>query len=164
MNQKGWIIRREGKGRMQYLDVMGNDGDISEIQSGINFVHDIQRGRLIVVEGKDLPGREGRREECVCVCVCVCTHCRLGGPLIPVQLHPPKQGSSVSSPLQKGWRCSSNSSWEDEHCQFRQERNHQWSSNRVNNLPQQTAVMTAGQGREFSPVAGNSFHVHTDTQ
>ena len=71
MNEsEGWIIRREGKGRMQYLDVMGNDGDVSEIQSGINFVHDIQRGWLIVVEGKDLPGREGRREECVCVCVC----------------------------------------------------------------------------------------------
>ena len=34
---------------MVYLDVVGHDGDISEVECCVDLVHHIQRGWLIVV-------------------------------------------------------------------------------------------------------------------
>ena len=37
-----------------YLDVVGNDGDILEVESCINLIHHIERRRLIMVQSKHL--------------------------------------------------------------------------------------------------------------
>ena len=35
------------------LDVVGHDGDVLEVQGGVDLVHDVEWGGFVVVEGKD---------------------------------------------------------------------------------------------------------------
>ena len=49
-----WIV-------MTYLDVMANDGDILEVEGGIDLVHHIQGGGLVVVQGK----HQGEGTQCL---------------------------------------------------------------------------------------------------
>ena len=35
------------------LDVVGHDGDVFEVQSSVDLVHDVEGGGLVVMEGKD---------------------------------------------------------------------------------------------------------------
>ena len=46
---------------MTYLDVMANDGDILEVEGGIDLVHHIQGGGLVVVQGK----HQGEGTQCL---------------------------------------------------------------------------------------------------
>ena len=41
------------------LDIVGHDGDVLEVEGGVDLVHDVERRRLVVVEGED----EGERAE-----------------------------------------------------------------------------------------------------
>ena len=34
------------------LDVVGHDWDVLEIQGGVDLIHDVERGGLVVVEGE----------------------------------------------------------------------------------------------------------------
>ncbi|RUS83430.1 hypothetical protein EGW08_008802, partial [Elysia chlorotica] len=37
---------------LSHLDVVGYDGNILEVEGGIDLVHDVERGGLVVVQGK----------------------------------------------------------------------------------------------------------------
>ena len=41
-----------------FLDVVGHDGDVLKIEGRVNLVHDVERGRLVIVESED--ERQGR--------------------------------------------------------------------------------------------------------
>ena len=36
-----------------FLDVVGHDGDVLEVEGGVDLVHDVEWGGLVVVEGED---------------------------------------------------------------------------------------------------------------
>ena len=46
---------------LRNLDVVGNNGDVLEVQSGINLIHDVQRCWLVMVKGKD----QSQRAQCL---------------------------------------------------------------------------------------------------
>ena len=43
-----------------YLNIMTDDGDVLEVQGGVNLVHDVERRRLVVMQGED-EGEGGKR-------------------------------------------------------------------------------------------------------
>ena len=40
--------------RFSYLDIVGYNGDIFEIQSCVYFIHYVERGRLVMMQSKNL--------------------------------------------------------------------------------------------------------------
>jgi len=43
-----------------HLDVVGDDGDVAEVQRGVDLVHDVQRRGFVVVKGENQRQRAQR--------------------------------------------------------------------------------------------------------